>query len=115
MSICRTYAGDVQVTGGLLSLVQVIRNAGVLFQSEAVMAHLLELPKPPDYRERCKELFYKTYAKQATEVGFALDDCRPRYWKLGSWSWKRGGCSTPRAENIGASSNVVRTPPTIET
>ncbi len=74
MSICRTYAGDVQVTGGLLSLVQVIRNAGVLFQSEAVMAHLLELPKPTDYRERCKELFYKTYAKQATEVGFALDD-----------------------------------------
>jgi hypothetical protein len=74
MSINKFHPDDVQVTGGLLSLVQVIRNAAVLYQSEAVMAHLLELPKPSDYLMRCKDLFYKTYAEQVTKVGLSLDD-----------------------------------------
>lgn len=74
MSINETYADDVEVTGGLLSLVQVIRNAGVLFQSETIMARHLALPEPPHYTERCKELFYKTYADQVKQVGLALDD-----------------------------------------
>lgn len=76
MSINKLHPDDVQVTGGLLSLVLVIRNAAVLYQSEAVMAHLLELPlpKPSDYLMRCKDLFYKTYAEQVTKVGLSLDD-----------------------------------------
>ncbi|MBA9846764.1 hypothetical protein DEE93_17590 [Ralstonia pickettii] len=74
MSIEKAHAADVQVTGSLLALVQVIRNAAVLYQSETVMAHLLELPKPSDYFVRCKDLFYKTYADQVMKVGLALDD-----------------------------------------
>lgn len=67
------HQDDVPASGALISLVQVLRNAAVMFRSESIMAREMALPAPPDYFARCEALFYSTYAHVAQRAGITLN------------------------------------------
>ncbi|MBG6083199.1 hypothetical protein [Rubrivivax gelatinosus] len=64
---------DIPASGGLLSLVQVLRNAAVLYRSETILARAMNLPAPADYLARCEGLFYGQYGELAKQVGLSLN------------------------------------------
>ena len=67
------HEDDVPASGALISLVQVLRNAAVLYRSESIMAREMAMPAPLDYFARCEDLFYTTYAHVAQRAGIALN------------------------------------------
>jgi len=59
----------IPITGALLALIQAVQAAKKMYISETSMAKHLGLPEPQNYWERCKTLFFETYAAQADAIG----------------------------------------------
>lgn len=59
----------IPVTGAMLSFIQAVQAAKKLYLNESSLAEHLGLPAPQDYWERCKKLFFETYAAQADAIG----------------------------------------------